>query len=210
MKTGYLILTAIMVIFILAIVAEVIYLAIYKKYISKRIANGITSQTGRKSMITPFHFFGIAIGVLSVAMLLFLTFGTFELKPQKDENTVYASFESCRPDGIVSNFSPENEISGYMRNEVQSGDCRFVYYLQTTEDSDAFPTALLYVEYADAAEYEYQYQLQDEAGFSKTSYENLKGRNGWYAVTTDNFYGTLTLTCADGSKNHSLVINFAQ
>lgn len=210
MKTCYLILFAIMVIFILASIAEVIYLIIYKKYISKRIANGITSQTGRKSMITPFHFFLTAICVLSIAMILFLMFSTFELMPQKDENTVYARFGSCRSDGIISNFSPENEIAGYVRKEVQSGTYRFVYYLQTPKDTDAFPTALLYVEYSVADEYEYQYHFQDDAGFYNTSDGILKGYNGWYAVTTDNFYGTLTLTCMNDPENNSIVVNFAQ
>lgn len=208
MKIGYLLLTAIIVIFILASVVEVIYLAIYKKYISKRIANGITSQTGRKSMITPFRFFWMTIGVLSVAMLLFFIFGTVELKPQNNKNTVSASFQSCRPDGIISNFSAENEIAGYTRKEVKSGAYRFVYYLQTTKDESAFPTALLHVENSNELEYEYQYQFQDDTGFCNSPTEKLKGYNGWYAVTTDNFYGTLMLTYTDGNENDSLVIDF--
>ncbi|MGN0395044.1 MAG: hypothetical protein ACI4EF_06750 [Coprococcus sp.] len=210
MKIGYLLLVAIMVVFILASVAEVIYLAIYKRYISKRIANGISSQAERKSMITPFLFFGMAVGVLSIVMLLFLIFGTFELRPQKDEKMVYASLESCRSDGIISNFSAEDEIAGYTRQEIQSGACRFVYYLQTEETADAFPTALLYVEYDDAIEYEYQYQLEDDAGFCNASDEKIKDHNGWYAVITDNFYGTLIFTCTDGGENCSIAINFAQ
>lgn len=131
--------------------------------------------------------------------------GEIVIEPAQTEKIVNAEMNQCRADGIVRFLSPKNEIGGYTRHETQSGSFRFVYYMKN-DDSEAFPTLLLYIECDKPYEYTYEFK-QDNPEYCNTSNGYIKGNSSWYAVTQENFSGTFTLKYKSGNENNSLKID---
>ena len=204
METGYLVIVAVLAIFILAALATIIYMAAYRHYLSKCIAEGITSGTKRKTLILPVRFFGITALVLCLATVGIMLLGSIRIEPAQSEQRISTELSECREDGIAGFLSSNKEIGGYTRHETQSGSFHFVYYMRN-DDSEGFPTLLLNIECDKSYEYAYQFkELLTE--YCNTSDGYIQGGSNWYAVTAENFNGTLTLEYRSGDENTALEI----
>lgn len=199
MKTIYIVIIVIVAVILLAGITTAIYIAAYRKYLSKRISSGITNQTDRKTMVVPFRFFWIMTGIFSILALLFLSLGSVQFERQVVTNSI--QLIECTENGLIQKLSAEEEIAGYTRKEIEEDSFQIVYYLKSN-NTEPFPAFLMYIESDNLYEYEL---INEETGYTITSEEDITGNHKWYAID-DNFSGILRMNCANDEQNKDIII----
>lgn len=205
MKIGYVILLLLAAVLILSGAVTLIYLAGYKRYLSKRIADGINTQVGRKKRPAPFSVFLFSAAVLTVVSGFILVSADLSLEKRNEPEQFFASFSRCRPNGLIGELSYDDQIAGYTRQAAEDGGFSFVYYTKN-DASEPFPTLLLYVDTVER--YEYQYIIADKSGeYAEISDTEANAQSGWYALTENDFCGTLTFSCESSSGRGEISID---
>ncbi len=199
MKTIYIVIIVIVAVILLAGITTAIYIAAYRKYLSKRISSGITNQTDRKTMVVPFRFFWIMTGIFSILALLFLSLGSVQFERQVVTNSI--QLIECTENGLIQKLSAEEEIAGYTRKEIEEDSFQIVYYLKSN-NTEPFPAFLMYIESDNLYEYEL---INEETGYTITSEEDITGNHKWYAID-DNFSGILRMNFANDEQNKDIII----
>lgn len=195
-----------MIIFAAAVIAitMVVYLAVYRRRINRRLESVELGEDGgaRKPMLPPilafiFTLIGVTIvGWLVVVVLAASVYSLHTTGSGSPEPTV----SDCMMDreyldnSPLKGYSPGDELPGYVKYEADSGDIHFIYYVYNDCWSDMFPQILIYPEYTGdgkAAAFGEQMTMTDTdngvTGFG--SYGSTPGEMLFHGFSTKFFHG---------------------
>ena len=199
MKLSIVIILALLIVVTGSTAATLIYYAIYRSILRKRVASGISKNTGKSNMMEPVKFF-----IICFIIMMFISFGFLMLCSVKSDVSVSKPsflFEKMSEDDLTYSLSSEEKITGYERHEVEDGDLKVVYYVKTGPGK-AFPKVLIHV--AGISNYDYTYALVE--GESNDGGFGTGEPNCWYAFTEDNVSGTLDLNFNSGDSEIKIEI----
>ncbi|MCR5142877.1 MAG: hypothetical protein K6C68_10210 [Ruminococcus sp.] len=210
------------VMLVIAGIAIVVYAVVYKNLANKRVRE--FNQTGvvKKAPPSPLAVFLIMMGtvVLSLVVVLFIGVLSFSAVTNTSEGVIeyrdsvnYAAMRVSGKEDMLENISPEEDIPGYTRSEVQSNDILYVYYTNNMGAGSPFPFLFVYVEYtgekAGAIHYETDFTYTDDTREDVTE-DTVDGKSLWLASEcVGGFDGSMKLSAigaekTDGDTNYDM------